>query len=85
MTTWNANGHITKQGSPWVRWILSEAAQMAKRRPPLARAYVEIAHRRGKNIATIAIARKLLARCYYILKAVKSQQTDISGAGLRAG
>jgi transposase len=27
------HGHITKQGSPWVRGILQEAAQTAKRSP----------------------------------------------------
>jgi transposase len=27
------HGHIGKQGSPWVRWILQEAAQTAKRSP----------------------------------------------------
>jgi transposase len=27
------HGHITKQGSPWVRGILQEAAQTAKRHP----------------------------------------------------
>ena len=30
------HGHITKQGSPWVRWILQEAAQTAKRSPLFA-------------------------------------------------
>jgi len=30
------HGHITKQGSPWVRWVLQEAAQTAKRSPLLA-------------------------------------------------
>jgi hypothetical protein len=30
------HGHITKQGSPWVRWILQEAAQTAKRHPMFA-------------------------------------------------
>ena len=33
------HGHITKQGSPWVRWVLDEAAHKAKRRPPFARFY----------------------------------------------
>ena len=32
------HGHITKQGSPWVRWILQEAAQTAKRSWPAAEA-----------------------------------------------
>ena len=51
----------------WVRWILQEAAQRAKTQPPFARTYAQIAHRRGKQIATVAIARRLLARCFHIL------------------
>jgi transposase len=61
------HGHITKQGSPWVRGILQEAAQTAKRHPMFASAYGELARRRGKNIATVAIARRLLARSFHIL------------------
>jgi transposase len=59
------HGHITKAGPPWVRWILAEAAQRAKRDPAFASAYASIAHRRGKSIATTAIARKLLARVFH--------------------
>jgi transposase len=62
------HGHITKQGSPWVRGILQEAAQTAKRHPMFTGAYGELARRRGKNIATVAIARRLLARSFHILK-----------------
>jgi transposase len=61
------HGHITKQGSPWVRGILQEAAQTAKRHPMFAGAYAQLVRRRGKNIATVAIARRLLARCFHIL------------------
>jgi transposase len=61
------HGHITKQGSPWVRWILQEAAQTAKRSPLFADTYGQLAHRRGRNIATVAIARRLLARSFHIL------------------
>jgi transposase len=52
------HGHITKQGSPWVRGILQEAAQTAKRHPMFAGAYAQLAHRRGNHIATTAIARR---------------------------
>lgn len=45
------HGHITKQGSPWVRWALIEAAQVAKTKPPYAAPYVAITARRGKKIA----------------------------------
>ena len=68
------HGHITKQGSTWVRWALGEAAHVAKSRPPFSRTYAQIAQRRGKNIATVAISRKLLARMFHILKEVSQGQ-----------
>jgi hypothetical protein len=37
--------------------------------PEFAATYAAIARRRGKKIATIAIARKLLARAYHLLLA----------------
>ena len=52
-------GHISKQGSAWLRWVLCEAAQTAKRHPQFAAGYQAIAQRRGKKIATTAVARKL--------------------------
>jgi transposase len=64
-TLWH--GHISKQGSAWLRWVLCEAAQTAKRHPDFAASYAAIARRRGKKIATTAIARKLLARAWHLL------------------
>jgi transposase len=61
------HGHISKQGSTWLRWILCEAAQTAKRSPEFASTYQAIARRRGKKIATTAIARRLLTRAYHLL------------------
>ena len=61
------HGHISKQGSVWLRWILCEAAQTAKRHPEFAASYQAIARRRGKKIATTAIARKLLTRAWHLL------------------
>jgi transposase len=61
------HGHISKQGSTWLRWILCEAAQTAKRSPQFAATYQAIARRRGKKIATTAVARKLLTRAYHLL------------------
>ncbi|MFE5586103.1 IS110 family transposase [Kitasatospora sp. NPDC056531] len=69
------HGHISKQGSPWLRWIMCEAAQTAKRHPLFAPAYQEMARRRGKKIATTAVARKLLARAYHVLRELHDQQT----------
>jgi transposase len=68
------HGHISKQGSVWVRWVLCEAAQKAKRHPGYAPSYQGIAGRRGTKIATTAIARKLLTRAYHLL-------TDAASAG----
>jgi transposase len=61
------HGHISKQGSPYVRWVLNQAAQTAKRHPDFAATYHSITKRRGKKIATIAVARKLLTRAYHLL------------------
>ena len=47
--------------------MLNQAAQTAKRSPEFAATYAAIARRRGKKIATIAIARKLLTRAYHLL------------------
>src|SRR5512140_47848 len=61
------HGHISKQGSAWLRWVLNQAAQTAKRSPAFAASYQTIAKKRGKKIATIAIARKLLTRACHLL------------------
>jgi transposase len=66
-------GHISKEGSVWLRWVLCEAAQTAKRSPQFAAGYQAIARRRGKKIATTAVARKLLTRAWHLL-------TDAEGA-----
>jgi transposase len=63
------HGHISKQGSAWLRWVLNQAAQTAKRSPEFAAPYATIAKRRGKKIATTAISRKLLTRAYHLLAA----------------
>jgi transposase len=60
-------GHISKQGSVLLRWALCEAAQTAKRSPQFAASFQAIAKRRGKKIATTAVARKLLTRAWHLL------------------
>lgn len=64
------HGHITKQGSAYVRWAMVEAAHVANKRPPFSRFFAETAQRRGRKIATVAVARKLLARAFHVLKEV---------------
>ena len=60
-------GHICEQGPVWLRWVLCEAAQTAGRSPQFAAGYQAIAQRRGKKIATTAVARKLLTRAWHLL------------------
>ncbi len=50
------HGHISKQGSAWLQWVLNQAAQTAKRSPEFSATYAAITRRRGKHIATTAIA-----------------------------
>jgi hypothetical protein len=58
-----------------VRWILQQAAHTAKRRPMFATTYTQLARRRGTQIATVAIARWLLARCFHILNQLDAATT----------
>ena len=61
-------GHITKQGSRWLRWIMVEAAARAGAAPGL-RAFADpIAARRGNRIARVALARRLLTLAFYALR-----------------
>jgi transposase len=62
-------GHITGQGSPALRWALVEAAQHAGRGGgPLRDAYDRITKHRGKSVAKVAVARKILTLCLYGLR-----------------
>lgn len=61
-------GHISKQGSRWLRWVLVEAAARPQRDPDLRAFLDRIAVRRGTKIARVALARRLLTLCYYALR-----------------
>src|ERR1700751_4166745 len=70
------DGHIPGQGSAWLRWVMNQAAQTAKRSPEFAATYSSIAKRRGKKIATIAIARKLLTRAWHLLSEMQAAEAS---------
>src|SRR5512140_688463 len=70
------HGHISKQGSAWLRWVMNQAAQTAKRSPEFAATYAAIAKRRGKKIATIAISRKLLTRAWHLLNQMQPAEAS---------
>ena len=61
-------GRITKQGSKLVRWAAVEAAQKIPAGCWLTSTRAAITERRGRNIATVAVARKLLTLVYYGLR-----------------
>jgi len=60
-------GHISKEGSPILRWALVVAATQAARQPgPLQHWHRQVLVRRGPMIARVALARRLLALVYEI-------------------
>jgi transposase len=66
-----SRGHITKQGSPMLRWAVIEAIQKNGPGTPAGAAKAAIIARRGKearSIAKVAAARRLLTLVYYGLR-----------------
>jgi transposase len=62
-------GHISKQGSALLRWVLGQAAPLATRGDAsLKRVYVAVLRRRGWPKAKVALARRLLIRLYVMLR-----------------
>ena len=67
-------GHLSRQGSPELRWAAFEAAKSAAGRgSPDYGYYHELAakhdHKNGKN-PTLAVERKIMRRCYHTLRAL---------------
>lgn len=62
-------GSISKGGSRLLRYLLVEAAQISVRRDEgLQGFYLRLLRRRGAQQAKVAVARKLLVRCYILLR-----------------
>ena len=60
-------GHITKQGSSMLRFLLVEAAQVTVRSDPDWRSkYFHLMMRRGRKTAKVAMARRLAVRLYWM-------------------
>lgn len=63
-------GHLTKQGNPFLRFLLVEAAHIAVRQDvELRRCYSRVRRRaRSTGVAKVAVARKLALRLYWMLR-----------------
>jgi transposase len=61
-------GSITKQGSRLVRWAVIEAVQRQGHSELLGEAMARVAERRGRRIAKVAAARRLLSFVFYALR-----------------
>src|SRR6201997_2652435 len=60
-------GHITKQGSSMLRFLLVEAAQVtARSNPEWRNKYFHLVMRRGRKIAKVAMARRLAIALYWM-------------------
>ncbi len=61
-------GSLTRQGSPWLRWGLVQAARSAVRRPgPLQDRYVHTKQRKPEATAIVDLARFMLGCVYAML------------------
>jgi transposase len=62
-------GHITKQGSSMMRFLLVEAAQVTVRSLPEWRSkYLHLVLRRGRKIAKVAMARRLAVQLFWMMR-----------------
>jgi len=62
-------GHISKEGNRLLRWALVLAAtQAARRAGPLRTWFYAVKKRRGKNVARVALARRLAEIVYHVWK-----------------
>src|SRR5437762_804578 len=62
-------GHITKQGSSMLRFLLVEAAQVTARSLPQWRSkYLHLMMRRGRETAKVAMARRLAVHLYWMMR-----------------
>lgn len=75
-------GHISKQGSPWLRWVLVEAAmKLISEDVKLSNFYQRIRKRSSVKIARVAAARKLAEICW---KRLRRWEREHAGASVAA-
>ena len=63
------HGHITKAGNSQARWLLTQSCQHVARHPgPLGAFFRRLAKRKNRQVAIVAVARKLVSIAYLMLK-----------------
>jgi transposase len=78
-------GHITKQGSSMVRFLLVEAAQVTVRSlPEWRKKYAHLMMRRGRKIAKVAMARRLAVTLYWMWRKGWNYEPSKSSVRTRA-
>ena len=78
-------GHITKQGSSMVRFLLVEAAQVTVRSlPEWRKKYAHLMMRRGRKIAEVAMARRLAVALYWMWRKGWNYEPSKSSVRTRA-
>lgn len=77
---------LTKAGPPRVRWALVQACWCAIRtRPgdPMVRWALEVAHRRGRRIAVVALARKMAGVLFALWRDGTTYERDRGAVAMR--
>jgi len=70
------HGRISRQGSPWLRWVLVQAAMKVVRKDvKLKNFYTRIRKRSSAKIARVAVARKLAGICWVRLRDWHNKKT----------
>lgn len=79
-------GHITKQGSSMLRFLLVEAAQVSVRSLPEWRSqYFRLRIRRGRKTAKVAMARRLAIRLYWMWREGRDYEQQRSSVRTQDG
>ena len=80
------HGHISKEGSPFLRNAMTQATMIASRISKRWRLVYETLSRRcGKKAARVAVARRLLTVVYYMLKRNEAYQENYSQSPVSRG
>lgn len=73
------HGKLIPQSNRWLKWILVEAAQHARYHPVFSDLYQRMRMKHGKQVAKIAVARKLAIIIYHMLSKQEHFRGQVKG------